>query len=77
MVRDWINESFQKIEWFTGPRRNIRNLGGKCLDVAGGKNADQQHVIWWNCHNGLNQAWKLERRGFTYSRNPLNDGIRF
>jgi hypothetical protein len=54
VVRPWKSENFQKIQWHGGSKRNIRNNGGKCLDVWGGKNVNLQHLTFWDCHNGLN-----------------------
>jgi hypothetical protein len=65
------------IGYFRGARKNIRNGGGLCLDVAGGKNKNNQHLTFWPCHNGLNQAWFLDTRGIKYPLNPIRDGIKF
>jgi hypothetical protein len=38
VARQWKGENYQRIQWHGGSRKNIRNNGGKCLDVWGGKN---------------------------------------
>ena len=38
---------------------NIVNEKGKVLDVSGGKDKENQDVIVWNLHNGLNQQWDI------------------
>jgi hypothetical protein len=35
------------------------------------------YTTFWNCHNGANQAWYLDRKSFVYPRQPLRDGQRF
>jgi hypothetical protein len=57
VIRPFRKEVFQRIRVYGGSRRNIRNDGGKCLDVHGGHNHNMRHVIFWNCHNGANQGW--------------------
>jgi hypothetical protein len=59
VVRPYKNEVYQRIAYYGGSVRNLRNNGQKCLDVAGGINRHRQHVIFWNCHNGVNQGWFL------------------
>lgn len=61
-VRPYKNEIYQKSAFYGGSRRNIRNNGQKCLDVHGGVNRHRRHVIFWNCHNGLNQAWYIDTK---------------
>lgn len=61
-VRQFKNEIYQRIAWYGGSRRNIRNLGGLCLDVHGNSNSNGRHLIWWPCHNNLNQAWYLDQK---------------
>lgn len=75
--RIWRNEIYQKMRWFNYPRRTIRTLNGKCLDVYGGRNVHNRHVTFWNCHNGLNQGWKIDQIGWRYPRQPINDNTRF
>lgn len=63
--------------YYSGDKRNIRNVPGQCLDVHGGHNHDNRHLIWWDCHNGDNQAWIIDRQGVEYPKYPLQDGVRF
>jgi hypothetical protein len=81
-VREWRREVHQKIRVFGGNTRNIRNDGGKCLDVHGAHNSHMRHVIWWNCHNGANQGWNVVKAGdfelvVTYQEPSLKDGAKF
>jgi len=62
VVRSYKNEVYQRLSYYGGSRRNLRNVGGKCLDVHGGVNKHNRHVIFWNCHNGLNQGWSYQTR---------------
>jgi hypothetical protein len=82
VVRQWRSEVYQRIRVYGGNRRNIRNDGGKCLDVHGGHNHNGRHVIFWNCHNGPNQGWTLVRTSslsvvVKYEEPPLRDGKLF
>jgi hypothetical protein len=78
VVRPWTGEKTQPIKFFGGSRRNIRNYGGKCLDVHGGADQHNRQVIWWNCHNGANQGWRINTIGGKPSyRQPLKDNIAF
>jgi len=38
---------------------NVVNERGKVLDVSGGRDNNNQDVIVWNLHNGLNQQWDV------------------
>jgi hypothetical protein len=76
-MRPYKNEPFIKSAFYGGSRRNIRNNGGKCLDVHGKSDTHNRHCTFWNCHNGLNQAWLIDRKGIKYNRYPLKDGILF
>jgi len=76
-IRQWRNEYYQKTKWIGGKYRNIQNLGRKCLDVHGGSNTNKRHVIFYNCHNGLNQAWYIDQKGISYPRQPWGDSVRF
>lgn len=62
VIRKYTGNNSEKIIYYLGQRRNIRNQGGKCLDVWGGRNVHNQQTTFWNCHNGLNQAWLLVKR---------------
>jgi hypothetical protein len=77
VVRTYENNSYIRASYHHGFKRNIRNNGAKCLDIHGGRNAHMHHTTFWHCHNGANQAWTLDRRGFVYPRQPLKDGHRF
>lgn len=77
VVRTFRNEVFQKIRVFSGSRRNIRDLGIRCLDVHGGSNTHNRHLHWYKCHNGLNQAWTFDTKGIKYPAYPLKDGVKF
>lgn len=65
VVRPFVKEHSheQTVWWHSGPKRNLRNSGGVCLDVWKGINRDLQPITWWNCHNGDNQAWFLNLAG--------------
>jgi hypothetical protein len=76
-IRPYRGTTYEKIRWYSGARRNIRNNGQKCLDVHGGSNTNNRHVIYWNCHNGLNQAWWIDQRTKSWPSQPLKDGQRF
>jgi len=77
VARQFTGEVYQRIKWIDRTRRTIQNIRGKCLDVHGGSNTNKRHVIFWNCHNGLNQGWKIDQLGFKYPRQPLGDNVRF
>ena len=76
-IRKYTGTNQDKIRWYTGAKQNIRNNGGKCLDVHGGKNDDHRHVIFWNCHKGVNQAWWVDPKEKTWPKQPLKDGTKF
>lgn len=38
---------------------NIVNEKGKVLDVRGGQDLENQQVLVWNKHNGINQQWDI------------------
>jgi hypothetical protein len=71
------NNYYQRMRIYGGSRRNIRNVLNKCLDVHGRSNTHHRHVIWWQCHNGSNQGWYIDRVGYRYPRYPLADGVKF
>jgi hypothetical protein len=77
VVRLYKAEPYQKTLWFGGSRKNIRNFAGKCLDVHGGHNHQHRHTIFYNCHNGLNQAWYVDTKGTQFPRYPIKDGVKF
>jgi len=77
VMRKFRGDNTDRIRWYNGSRRNLQNNGRKCLDVHGNRNVDNRHVIFYNCHNGLNQGWTLDQKGETYSKQPLPDRRRF
>jgi hypothetical protein len=77
VMRKFLRQSNQYMQWHEGSRRNIRHNQGRCLDVHGGSNTHNRHVIWWNCHNGLNQGWTVDQNGPQYNKHPIADGIKF
>jgi hypothetical protein len=77
VMRPCGKDAYQKIAFYGGPRRNIRNNGGKCLDVHGKSDTNNRHTIFYNCHNGLNQAWYIDRKGIKYHSYPRKDGVLF
>jgi hypothetical protein len=78
-MRPYKNSFYQRIHWVAGSRRNIQNNGRKCLDVHGGSDSNNRHVIFWNCHDGLNQAWSVDKTipKTQFPPYPLGDGIKF
>lgn len=76
-MRAFKGDNTDRIRWINGSRRNIQNNGRKCLDVHGRSNTDNRHVIFYNCHNGSNQGWKLDQRGEISPRQPLGDRVKF
>jgi hypothetical protein len=77
VVRRYDQQNLQKIRWFNGEKQNIRDMGVRCLDVAGGSNSHNNHVHWWTCHNGANQGWKIDTEGIKYPVYPIKDGVAF
>jgi hypothetical protein len=82
VLRKYTGETFQKLDFYNCEKRTIRNKGGKCLDIAGGANRNGQPVVFWNCHNGKNQAWALAHLNFIKTREirakfPVKDGVKF
>jgi len=59
VVRPYKNEVYQRLSYYSGTVKNLRNNAQKCLDVHGAVNAHKRHVIFYNCHNGANQGWFL------------------
>lgn len=66
VLREYHEEPYIRISIYKTATQTIRNNGGKCLDVDGGKNAHNRPVIFWKCHNGPNQGWwtstKIEKK---------------
>ena len=53
VVRPYRRESLQKIRWFNGSRRNIRDLGYRCLGTYGKYNSHHRYTMWYKCNNHL------------------------
>lgn len=77
VIRQWVGEAYQRSAYYGGSTKNIRNVPGQCLDVHGGSNSNNRHVIWWTCHNGANQGWSIDRSGVHFPRYPLRNGLKF
>ena len=45
--------------FYDGRSQRIHNGRDKrvCVDVWGGRDAENQHTTYWTCHNGKNQKW--------------------
>lgn len=72
-----MQESYQKLSYFPGPRRNLRNPSGKCLDVWAVKDKQHQPLTFWHCHDGANQGFTLDTKGVEFPAYPLKDGVFF
>ena len=77
VARKFEGHVTEKVKWISGDFRNIQNFGDKCLDVYGGANNHNQHVIFWPCHNGLNQAWIIDQQEAQWPKQPIDDGVKF
>jgi hypothetical protein len=77
VIRQFKGQPTQKIMWLNTSRGNVRFGGKMCLDIHGGQIVNNRHIIYWNCHKGLNQAWYVDQTGFTYPKQPIKDGVRF
>jgi len=77
VTRKYTGSYLQKMRWFEGSRRNIRDVNIRCLDVHGNSNTHRRHVHWYKCHKGLNQAWYVDQKGYNYPGQPLASGVRF
>lgn len=76
-MRPYKGDNTDRIRWTGGSRRNLQNNGRKCLDVHGKSNTDNRYTIFYNCHNGANQGWKLDQQREIATRQPLNDRVKF
>lgn len=76
-ARPFTNDLYSRSEWFNGSRRNIRNFGGKCLTVNGAHNKHRRHVTFWNCGNGLHQAWIIDQNAYNWPKPKYPNGVRF
>ncbi|WP_431771584.1 ricin-type beta-trefoil lectin domain protein [Streptomyces cucumeris] len=45
------------------PQGKVTGLGGKCLDVKGGKAANGTQIQLYRCNGGVAQSWLLEQDG--------------
>ena len=77
VVKPYKPSLLARLRWYAGGVQNIRDVGTRCLDVYGGSNVHKQHVIWWACHNGANQAWFLDDKGYTFPKFPVATGTKF
>jgi hypothetical protein len=50
VTRKYKGDQYQKMRFYGGTKRNIRNKGNKCLDV--GRDVNNTHVYWHSCRNG-------------------------
>jgi len=57
VVRPYKKEPYIRLSIYKSDTKTIRNNGGKCLDVHGGVNANNQQINFWDCHNGEGQGW--------------------
>jgi len=73
-VRPYEDKS-QKLYWYPGKKGEhvFQNLGGKCLDIAGGTNVHHQHLIFWDCHYLQNQQWIIDQVGAEFPNPPMAD----
>jgi len=76
-MRKFEDHTTQRIKYFSGKVQNIKNNGGKCLDVHGASNTNNRHVIYYNCHNGANQGWDIDQRGEITSQPVHADEVKF
>lgn len=76
VVRQYKGEMLQKMRWYTGSRRTIRDVGERCLHV--GANRHRYHLQWYKCNKAYaQQGWYIDRKGFNYPKQPLRPGVRF
>lgn len=71
VIRPWRGEIYQHLTFWKGPHSNLRNNGGKCLDVDGQANHQHRHVIFWTCDPRTSQQWILDRTGVAYPHPPF------
>jgi hypothetical protein len=71
------NKPTQFMQWHEGSRRNIRTNRKRCLDVQSGSDTHMRHIIFYNCHNGLNQGWWIDQSGAQFRKQPFSNGIKF
>lgn len=79
VLRKYVGND-QQIKFFGGPKQNLRNNAGLCLDV--GQDVHKSQVFWKKCINGPQQGFSLATlrviKNYTLKpENPLKDGKRF
>jgi phage terminase Nu1 subunit (DNA packaging protein) len=77
VIRHFRNDNYQKVSYWNGHRKNVRNNSKQCLDIYHHRNHNNMHTVWYPCHNGANQGWFLDQRGIRYPRQPIRDGHKF
>ena len=77
VIRKWIGETYQRLSYFPGSRRNLRNPSGKCLGLYANSDSNNRHLIFTHCTNHAALGWTLDRKGTYFPRYPLRDGKRF
>ena len=75
VVRQYRGQMLQKVRWFSGTRRTIRDVGQRCLDLP--SMSPNYPVYWKKCHGGQNQGWYIDRKGMNYPKQPLRPGVKF
>jgi hypothetical protein len=66
-----------KIKWFNGRFKNIRNNGGSCLDTYAGRNSNNMHLNFNACKNKISQSWNIDQIGGVYHKQPKSNGVKF
>lgn len=77
VVRPYKGQNTQLVRWYRGAYKNIRDIGVRCLDVHGGHDHENRYTIWYKCHNGANQKWRIDTKGVSYPMQPLASGVKF
>lgn len=52
----------------------VNTKDNRCLDVNGASKDNGAQVLQWDCHNGPNQQWRLQRDGDGFRFISLNSG---
>jgi len=78
-ARPYKGRNQDKIRWYNGPHRNIRNNAGGCLAVHGGDghNYNNRHLIFWKCTNGAYESWYIDQVGAMYHKPQIEDNVKF
>lgn len=77
VVYRYTGHMLQKMRWYNSNRKTIRDVSNRCLDVVGNSDSHNRHTQWYKCHNGLNQGWLIDRKGYNYPVFPIRSGVRF